>query len=92
MVWVDRIVGEITERFAAKIAKGETLVIRDEKTLSGRVHIGSLRGIAIHGIVGQVLSEQRVKNVFRFELNDFDPMDEIPASLDRGGKGRIFLR
>lgn len=81
MVWVDRIVGEIKERFAEKIAKGEQLVIRDEKTLSGRVHVGSLRGIVIHGLVAQVLSEQGIPNVFRFELNDFDPMDEVPVSL-----------
>lgn len=79
MVWVDRIVGEMKERFAEKIAKGEPLVIRDEKTLSGRAHLGSLRGIAIHGLVAQVLSEAGIANTFRFELNDFDPMDEAPA-------------
>ncbi len=83
MVWVDRIVGEIKERFAEKISKKQTLVIRDEKTLSGRVHIGSLRGIAIHGLIAEVLSEQKIANVFRFELNDFDPMDEIPRTLER---------
>lgn len=83
MVWADRAVAEIQERFAEKIARGEPLIIRDEKTLSGRVHVGSLRGIAIHGVIGQVLSEKSIKNTFKFELNDFDPMDEIPASLDR---------
>ena len=83
MVWVDRTVGEIKERFAEKIAKGQTLVIRDEKTLSGRVHVGSLRGIVIHGLVAQVLQEQGIPSVFRFELNDFDPMDEVPASLPK---------
>lgn len=83
MAWVDRVVGEIQERFAQKIARGERLTIRDEKTLSGRVHVGSLRGIAIHGLIAQVLTEQKIANVFRFELNDFDPMDEIPRTLDR---------
>src|SRR3989344_7377727 len=78
MVWADRIVGEIKERFAKKIAKGQPLVIRDEKTLSGRVHVGSLRGIVIHGLIAQVLNEQGIPNIFRFELNDFDPMDEAP--------------
>lgn len=81
MVWVDRIRGAIEERFAEKIAKGELLVLRDEKTLSGRVHVGSLRGIVIHGIVAQVLTEAGIPNTFRFELNDFDPMDEVPASF-----------
>ncbi|MBI4129582.1 hypothetical protein HY464_02725, partial [Candidatus Peregrinibacteria bacterium] len=81
MVWVDRIVGEIKERFAEKIAQGKQLVLRDEKTLSGRAHLGSLRGIVIHGLIAQVLQEQGIPSVFRFELNDFDPMDEVPASL-----------
>lgn len=81
MVWVDRIRGEIKERFAEKITKSDPLVIRDEKTLSGRVHVGSLRGIVIHGLVAQVLTEAGIPNVFRFELNDFDPMDEVPASF-----------
>lgn len=83
MVWVDRLVGEMKERFVEKIAKGTPLVIRDEKTLSGRVHVGSLRGIVIHGLVAQVLREQGIPNIFRFELNDFDPMDEVPVSLPK---------
>lgn len=83
MVWVDRIVGEMKERFIEKIAQGQSLVIRDEKTLSGRVHVGSLRGIVIHGLVAQVLCEQGIPNMFRYELNDFDPMDEVPASLPK---------
>lgn len=81
MVWVDRLVGAIKERFAEKIARKQPLVIRDEKTLSGRVHVGSLRGIVIHGLVAQVLTEDGIPNAFRFELNDVDPMDEVPASL-----------
>ena len=83
MIWIDRVIGEIKERFASQIEKGAKLIIRDEKTLSGRVHVGSLRGIAIHGIIAQVLTEQNIPNVFRFELNDFDPMDEIPKNLER---------
>lgn len=86
MIWVDRVIDAIGERFAEKIAAKTPLTIRDEKTLSGRVHVGSLRGIAIHGIVAQALSEKGIANTFKFELNDFDPMDEIPANLtDREG-------
>lgn len=64
-----------------QIGNGEPLILRDEKTLSGRVHVGSLRGIAIHGLIGQALSEEGIPNRFLFELNDFDPMDELPANL-----------
>lgn len=69
--WIDNLVDEIISKNPNK----ERFVIRDEKTLSGRVHVGSLRGIVIHGIIAQVLQE-RGKNVeFIFEFNDFDPMD-----------------
>ncbi len=80
MFWADRIAGEIEARFGAKAGP---LLIRDEKTLSGRVHVGSLRGVAIHGLVSEVLSEKGVTNVFKFEFNDYDPMDGIPSYLDQ---------
>ncbi|MBI3331470.1 lysine--tRNA ligase [Candidatus Peregrinibacteria bacterium] len=83
MTWIDRAVGDIEQRFAKEMKEGKPLIIRDEKTLSGRVHVGSLRGIAIHGIIAQALSEKGIKNKFLFELNDFDPMDEMPPFLDK---------
>ncbi len=79
MSWVDELAEAISERFADK---KEPLIIRDEKTLSGRVHIGSLRGIVVHGLVGQVLSEKGIANEFKFELNEFDPMDGLPVYVD----------
>jgi lysyl-tRNA synthetase class 1 len=57
-------------------------LIRDEKTLSGRVHVGSMRGVAVHGIVSELLSEYGLANEYRYELNDFDPFDSIPGYLD----------
>jgi len=83
MIWVDQIVEEIATRFHDKIAEGKPLIIRDEKTLSGRVHVGSLRGIVIHGLVSQVLSMRNIQNTFKFELNDFDPMDGLPIYVDQ---------
>jgi lysyl-tRNA synthetase class 1 len=83
MVWSDRVIGQLQERFAAKIAEGKPLIIRDEKTLSGRVHVGSLRGIVLHGLVAQLLSEKKIANRFLFEFNDNDPMDGLPVYLDQ---------
>ncbi|MCF7844287.1 MAG: lysine--tRNA ligase [Kiritimatiellales bacterium] len=83
MSWVDPIVGEIQERLAEKIASKEPLIIRDEKTLSGKVHVGSLRGIVIHGLIAQALNEKGIENDFKFELNDFDPMDGLPVYVDQ---------
>ncbi len=91
MFWADRSVEEIKGRFKAEISAGKPLRIRDEKTLSGRVHVGSLRGIVIHGLLAQVLKEQEVKCDFLFEMNDFDPMDELPASLDRREEFKKYM-
>lgn len=79
MFWADRIAKEIQQK---KGSLGRPLLIRDEKTLSGRVHIGSMRGVAIHGLVAEVLEELGVENEFRYELNDFDPFDSVPGYLN----------
>ena len=80
MFWADRIAKEIQQQ---KSGLGRPLVIRDEKTLSGRVHVGSMRGLAIHGIVAEVLEEYGIENTFLWEHNDFDPFDSIPPYLDQ---------
>jgi lysyl-tRNA synthetase, class I len=84
MFWADRIGQEIE---ATKAGNGATsakpLIIRDEKTISGRVHIGSMRGVAVHGLVSEVLTDLGVPNTFKYELNDFDPFDNVPGYLDQ---------
>ncbi len=80
MLWADRIANEIRDTRTPR--DGKTFLIRDEKTISGRVHVGSMRGVAIHGLVAEVLAEQGVANEFRFEIGDFDPFDSIPGYLD----------
>lgn len=80
MLWADRIVNEILD--TRRPRDGKTFLIRDEKTLSGRVHVGSMRGVAIHGVVAEILAEQGIPHEFRYELNDFDPFDSVPSYLD----------
>lgn len=80
MFWADRLAGEIEKKFG----KGKPVLIRDEKTVSGRVHVGSMRGVAIHGSVSEALTDAGVQNEFLWEHNDFDPMDDVPVYLDRG--------
>ncbi len=80
MFWADRIAGEIAD--TRKPRDGQRFLIRDEKTMSGRVHVGSMRGVAIHGLVAEVLAEQGIANEYRYELNDFDPFDSVPGYLD----------
>ena len=78
MLWVDKIVTDIQKRMSDDIKSGKELIVRDEKTASGRVHIGSMRGVAIHGLVADVLNENGIKAKFLYEINDFDPMDGLP--------------
>ena len=79
MYWADKIAEKIEEDRGAK----KPLIIRDEKTASGRVHLGSLRGVVIHGIISDILKERNVANKYLFEINDFDPMDDLPHYLDK---------
>src|SRR3989344_1624909 len=83
MYWADTISKKAETLYQEKIKAGIPLIIRDEKTLSGRVHVGSLRGLAIHGIIEEFLKEQKIACKYLFEFNDFDPMDGLPVYLDQ---------
>ncbi|MHB8660933.1 MAG: lysine--tRNA ligase [Minisyncoccota bacterium] len=80
MLWADRIASEIRNTRTPR--NGGIFIIRDEKTLSGRVHVGSMRGVAVHGLISEILSEYSMANEYRYELNDLDPFDSIPGYLD----------
>ncbi len=80
MFWADRIAKEIQDTRTPK--NGNRFLVRDEKTLSGRVHVGSMRGVAIHGLVHEALEELGVDSEYRYELNDFDPFDTVQGYLD----------
>ncbi len=73
MFWADRIAAEAKARFST-----QPILIRDEKTPSGRVHVGSMRGVAIHGAIAEALNGQ---GIFKYEFNDLDPMDGFPEYL-----------
>lgn len=82
MFWGNSILEQTKKRFEQNIARGETVIVRDEKTPSGRVHIGSMRGVVIHGVVTNMLQQSGVKVKYLYEMNDFDPMDGLPVYLD----------
>ncbi|MAZ67472.1 lysine--tRNA ligase [bacterium] len=79
MFWADKTAEEAHEQLKDK---GE-VIVRDEKTASGRVHVGSMRGVAIHGIISDLLNEKGIPAKFLYEINDFDPMDGLPTYLDK---------
>jgi len=82
MFWADKIADEVMRRYKDRIDAGEPIIVRDEKTASGRVHVGSLRSASLHAIVADVLRSRGVATTFFFEINDFDAMDGIPSYLD----------
>ncbi len=81
MFWADRIAEEVEKKFGNPPAGGRPIIIRDEKTPSGRVHIGSMRGVAIHAAISEALNDKGIHNVFKYEFNDMDPMDGFPEYL-----------
>jgi lysyl-tRNA synthetase class 1 len=83
MLWPDKEVDKIEAAYKTQIGSGVPILIRDEKTASGRVHIGSMRGACIHGITHEVLIERGIPTKFLWEINDFDPMDGLPVYLDQ---------
>jgi len=83
MFWLDRVFEQAQEQLKDKIASGKTLVIRDEKTASGRVHVGSMRALALHAAIAERLEEAGIPHVFKFEINDMDHMDGLPSYLDK---------
>ncbi|MEI9892401.1 MAG: lysine--tRNA ligase [Chthoniobacter sp.] len=72
-----------TEDVAAKCRGPQ--IINDSKTPSGRVHVGALRGVLIHDAIFRTLREKGIEARYLFGVDDYDPLDEIPA-----GKGEHF--
>ncbi|MEK7499103.1 MAG: lysine--tRNA ligase, partial [Patescibacteria group bacterium] len=76
MIWVDREVKKILER------NKQLEWVDDMKTPSGRIHVGSLRGVVIHDLVYRALLENDKDTKFTYVIEDHDPMDAIPSYLD----------
>ncbi|MFA6080865.1 MAG: lysine--tRNA ligase [Patescibacteria group bacterium] len=77
MIWADR---------EAKRLKERNLPLEwadDMKTPSGRVHVGSLRGVIVHDLIYKALKDIGVNAKFSYVFNDMDPMDGMPSYLDK---------
>lgn len=69
-MWFDDIVKACADR---------PQLINDSKTPSGRVHVGSLRGVLIHDAIFRALRDAGVEARYTYGIDDFDPMDGLPA-------------
>ncbi|MEB3826435.1 lysine--tRNA ligase [Phormidium sp. CCY1219] len=72
MFWADKI---------AANAQGEQ-VVNDSKTPSGRVHVGSLRGVIIHDVIYRALKSAGKPVKFTYGVDDYDALDTVPKYLD----------
>ncbi|MBF0462049.1 MAG: lysine--tRNA ligase [Magnetococcales bacterium] len=68
-MWIDKII----ENLAGP------QVINDSKTPSGRVHVGSLRGVLIHDAILREVRQKGLPATFLYGVDDYDPMDGMPA-------------
>lgn len=57
-------------------------IVNDSKTPSGRVHVGSLRGVLIHDAIYRALQARGVESKYLFGIDDFDPLDGLPADAE----------
>ncbi len=84
MIWADR---------EAKRLKERNLPLEwadDMKTPSGRVHVGSLRGVIVHDLIHKALKNIGVNTKFSYVFNNMDPMDGMPSYLDANKWGKYM--
>lgn len=76
MYWADRFAKEIVAS-----RKHKPYWVDDMKTPSGRIHVGSLRGVITHDLIYKALLDLGQKATFSYVIDDHDPMDSLPAYL-----------
>ena len=73
MFWADKIAADAPEN----------QVVNDSKTPSGRVHVGSVRGVAIHDVIYRAFKHAGKPVKFLYGVDDYDALDTVPHYLDR---------
>jgi len=71
-MWNEKLTEKLTDR----------QVVNDSKTPSGRVHVGSLRGVLIHDAIYRTLLSQGCDATYSYGIDDFDPLDGLPADAE----------
>lgn len=76
-MWVDLLADEILR------ARSDVRhVVNDAKSPSGRIHVGSLRGVILHDCVARGLRDRGAATEFLYGYDDYDPLDGLPAGRD----------
>ncbi|MBI2546345.1 lysine--tRNA ligase [Candidatus Woesearchaeota archaeon] len=86
--WADTIAKEVQRRVEADevlqaIVKERGYIIYDEKTPSGKIHIGSGRGWIIHDAIAKAMRDLGLNARFILSSDDIDPFDRMNAELPK---------
>lgn len=86
MFWADQIAQELKRRIdenptLKKIYEKQGLLIYDEKTPSGKIHIGSGRGWVIHDVIAKACRKIGLNAKFVLASDDMDPYDKPNKDL-----------
>ena len=73
MFWADQLIQNID--------KNKKHRVDDQSTPSGEPHVGSLRAIAIHGLIYEAMKKAGYEVDFTYVFDDIDPMDGLPTYL-----------
>ncbi len=86
--WTDKVAQEVKKRVESnpilkKVVEERGYIVYDEKTPSGKIHIGSARGWIIHDCIAKSMRRVGMKAGFILSSDDMDPFDAIPKNLDQ---------
>jgi len=86
--WADAIAEEVIERVnrdpkLKAIVEMNGYFVYDEKTPSGKIHIGSGRGWIVHDIIAKALRDKGVNARFVLSNDDIDPFDKMNVDLPK---------
>ena len=89
MHWADQIALEVKRRVESdkvlqKVVKEHDYFVYDEKTPSGKIHIGSGRGWVIHDVIAKAMRDNGMKAKFVLSSDDIDPFDKMNKELPVG--------
>lgn len=82
MFWADKA--------ARQLSKTGPHLVDDMKTPSGRIHVGSLRGVIIHDLIFRALKDVGVSVRYTYIFDDHDVMDALPTYLPKEKFGQYM--
>ncbi len=89
--WADNIAETVRSRaqvdpILKKTVKERGYIVYDEKTPSGKIHIGAGRGWVIHDCIAKAMRDKGMKAKFILSSDDTDPFDKMNKDLPPGYK------